>query len=115
MKHAILAVAVLSVIGCAAPAPQASAPAASAESACADRGGRLERVGRAQTLQCVISFADAGKSCTDGSQCEAGRCLGPMEATPRESVTGQCQPTNMAFGCYTTISGGRMGPAICVD
>lgn len=75
----------------------------------------MERVGRAQTLQCVITYADAGKSCTDGSQCQAGRCQGPMEAASRENVTGQCQPTNMAFGCYTTITNGRMGAAICVD
>jgi len=115
MKRLVLAVLALALAACAAPELETSAPAAqTAESVCAARGGALERVGRAQTLQCVIRFADAGKPCTDGSQCEAGRCHGPMEA-PRENVTGQCQATNTAFGCYTTLTNGRMGPAICVD
>lgn len=118
MKRMMLATAALGLAACAAPAQEHAAPAPGVESAdasCVARGGQMERVGRAQTLQCVITYADAGKSCTDGSQCQAGRCHGPMEAASRENVTGQCQPTNMAFGCYTTITNGRMGAAICVD
>ncbi|HRO02565.1 MAG TPA: hypothetical protein PLS69_03025 [Terricaulis sp.] len=116
MKNPMLAVFALGLAACAAPAQTPPAVAENALEACAARGGALERVGRAQTLQCVIPYADAGKSCTDGSQCEAGRCIGGLEdANPRENVTGQCQPTNMAFGCYTTITNGRTGAAICVD
>lgn len=118
MKRMILAIAALGLAACAAPAHEQTGPAPGVESAdasCAARGGQMERVGRAQTLQCVIHYADAGKSCTDGAQCQAGRCQGPMEATPRANAAGQCQSTNMAFGCYTMITDGRMGPAICVD
>lgn len=118
MKRMLLAIVALGLAACAAPAqdePAPSPPTQTADAACTARGGQMERVGRAQTLQCVISYADAGKACTDGSQCAAGRCQGPMEAASRENVTGQCQPSNTAFGCYTTITNGRMGAAICVD
>ena len=91
------------------------AGATSAQTECAARGGRLEPVGRAQTLQCVIRYADADAPCQDGSACRAGRCLGPVDASGQDNVTGQCQATNMAFGCYSTVTNGRADAAICVD
>lgn len=115
MMKLIAAIAMLVLAAC-APIEQAPTPTTPGPQAdCAARGGSMQRVGRAQTLQCVITYADANKPCTDGGQCQAGRCQGPMEAASRENVTGQCQPTNMAFGCYTTVTNGRMGAAICVD
>ena len=55
--------------GTASNAPMQSADAAS----CATRGGTMKQVGRMQSWQCVISYADAGKRCTDGDQCQ-GDC-----------------------------------------
>jgi hypothetical protein len=75
----------------------------------------MQRVGRAQTMQCVITYADANKACRDGGDCRSGRCLGPVEASGRSDVIGQCQASNLIFGCYTSVSGGRAEAAICVD
>ncbi len=114
MKHIVFAL-VLALSACAqSPAP--ADVAVDAATACAARGGRIERVGRAQTEQCVIAYADAGRPCSDGSECRAGRCLGPVDAAEQSgAVAGQCQPTNSQFGCYTTIVNGRPQAAICVD
>lgn len=118
MKRVMFGVLALVLAACApveqaGPSPQAEA--ANTESACAARGGRWERVGRAQTFQCVITYADAGRVCTDGAACQSGRCLGAPDLSGRANVSGQCQPTNMMFGCYTRIVNGRAEAAICVD
>lgn len=116
MKRSLIVAAVLALCACApaaAPAPATETP--TTESACAAQGGRVERVGRAQTLQCVIPFADGGDACRDGSECQSGRCLGAVEASGQINASGQCQASNMAFGCYTRIVNGRAEAAICID
>ncbi len=117
MKQFLIAAFVLGLCACAPvePAPTPSQPAESAQTDCGARGGRMERVGRAQTLQCVIPFADAGRACRSGSECQAGNCIGPVDAAGQSNVTGQCQASNMAFGCYTRVNNGRAEAAICVD
>lgn len=118
MIRALLAATAFALCACApvdTPAPAPPPHTDSAASACAAQGGALERVGRAQTLQCVIPYADAGRACRDGSECLSGTCRGPVEVAQGANVTGQCQASNMAFGCYTRLSNGRAEAAICVD
>ncbi len=95
-------------------APDAGAPGQTAEQACTARGGEMMRVGRLQTLRCVVPFADAGKVCRDGDDC-LGDCraasVGPNEGT----TTGVCAPNDLPFGCNTTIENGRAGATLCVD
>ncbi|MET0546009.1 MAG: hypothetical protein ABWZ40_06840, partial [Caulobacterales bacterium] len=43
--------------------------------ACNAKGGGLQHVCLMGKIACVVTFADAGKACTDGSQCESKRCL----------------------------------------
>lgn len=83
---------------------------------CAARGGRMTPQGRAQTMQCVVSYADAGKRCTTGSDC-LGDCRAEPTATPAHGapVVGRCQANSSRFGCYTTIEGGKARATICVD
>lgn len=117
MKRIFTACVALTLAAC-APVEEAPTPAtavSNAQSECAARGGTLQRVGRAQTEQCVIPFADADKTCRDGSECLSGRCIGPVDASGQSDVTGQCQASNMRFGCYTTVVNGRAESAICVD
>ncbi len=92
--------------------PGQSADAAS----CASRGGELRRVGRMQTQQCIVKYADAGKSCTSGSQC-AGDCRleGNSGIAPGAAVTGQCQADSDRFGCHTTVEDGKAGQTLCID
>lgn len=117
MKHFLTASFVLALCACAPvePAPAPSQPADSAQSDCTARGGTMQRVGRAQTLQCVVPYADAGQACRSGNECDAGVCIGPVDAAGQSNVTGRCQASTSQFGCYTRLNNGRAEAAICVD
>ena len=87
------------------------------EAECAARGGKMIPQGRLQTVRCVVSYADAGKRCTTGSDC-LGDCR--IEDTVAASqagqpAVGQCQANSSRFGCYTTVENGRAEVTICVD
>ena len=78
------------------------------EQDCLDQGGAWGPQGRAQTDMCDLPAIDAGKSCTDSSQCQ-GLCL--ASATPS---TGACSPRTVNFGCHDVMAdGAQMG--ICID
>ena len=97
--------------------PGGAATGQSAEAACAARNGSMQRVGRLQTLQCVVRYADAGKRCTDGDQC-AGDCRlpeGTGEVAPNASVAGVCQADSNNFGCHTSVEDGKVGVGLCID
>jgi putative hemolysin len=84
-------------------------------SACTSAGGRIERRGRIGAELCVRPFADAGKQCTDSSQCE-GKCIGSSEqASSTMPVSGQCQADDRLFGCHSEISQGKAVNTICID
>lgn len=86
-------------------------------SACAAKGGKMLPQGRMQSLQCVVSYTDAGTRCTDGDQCQ-GACRIPDVAdapSAGAAAVGQCQPTSSSFGCYTTVEDGKAQATICVD
>jgi len=130
MKRILMAAAVLLMAAC-QPMPAADAPTEMAQAspptrsvagtedaaACAAGGGKMLPQGRMQTVRCVISYADAGRRCTDGDQC-AGDCRIPDVAgapTAGANATGQCSASSSRFGCYTTVEGGKAEATICVD
>ncbi|MNE07798.1 hypothetical protein D3C80_1004310 [compost metagenome] len=95
----------------------AEAPVQSAEaSACAARGGQMQQVGRMQSWQCVIKYADAGKRCTDASQCQ-GQCEIPGNngIAPGTTTSGVCQADSNRFGCRTTVKDGKAEATLCID
>ena len=83
---------------------------------CTARGGQMRPVGRMQSVRCVLRYADAGKCCTDGAQCQ-GDCRVEGETSAREgdAVVGRCQVENVRFGCFTTIANGRAQATLCID
>ncbi len=85
-------------------------------SSCTARGGEMRQVGRMQTWQCVVKYADAGKRCTDASQCE-GDCeiAGNSSVAPGARATGVCQADSNRFGCRTTIKDGKAEATLCID
>jgi putative hemolysin len=97
-------------------APDAGTPGQSAEAACAAQGGTMQRVGRMQSVQCVIAYADAGKRCTDGDQC-GGDCLlaEGSSVAPGAAAAGQCAPTSNRFGCATRVENGKADATLCID
>ncbi len=124
-KATLAAFGLVSLAGCMpVEAPQANAETGSGLSremsvadrtACTSGGGKVERRGRMGMELCVRPYADAGKSCTDSSQCD-GKCIGDAGAAPdAPQVAGQCQADDRLFGCYSEIKGGKAANAICVD
>lgn len=93
----------------------ASAPVGGTDTAaCQARGGELAPVCRMQTIQCVIRYSDAGRTCTDGDDCQ-GDCrteVGPSDGQP---ATGQCQATSDPCGCFANVEDGRATGGLCVD
>ena len=129
MKRILIAVAVLMAACQPLPANQGKTDLAEAApvvqsvagtddtAACAARGGKMLPQGRMQSLRCVITYADAGRRCTDGDDC-AGDCrVGDVANAPTAgtNVVGQCQVSSSRFGCYTTVEGGKAEATICVD
>lgn len=105
----------LSLLAACAPAAQTPAPAAqSADASCAARGGTMQPVGRLQRQTCVVPYADAGKTCSDKADCQ-GACIAEGNLEAQGAVTGQCQKTNVQFGCYAKIVAGKSTGAICID
>lgn len=115
----IAALGGLVLAGCApteAPAGPQSYPmemSAADRSACTAKGGRVERRGRLGAELCVTPFADAGKACTDKSDCQ-GKCIATGNS-PTPPTAGQCQADDRLFGCFAEIDGGKAVNALCVD
>ncbi|PZO03145.1 MAG: hypothetical protein DCF29_12415 [Alphaproteobacteria bacterium] len=99
-----------------APAIQTPAPGTDA-AACAARGGKMLPQGRMQSLRCVVTYADAGRRCTDGDDCQGDCRIEEVNGAPNAGATavGQCQANSSRFGCYTTVEGGKAEATICVD
>ncbi|WP_425994095.1 hypothetical protein [Caulobacter sp. DWR1-3-2b1] len=117
MKISLLASAALALSLFTACAPAAMAPTPTApvtEASCAARGGVIQKAGRLQLPTCAIPYADAGKACTDKAQCK-GACILEGNLEPQASVTGQCQKTNVQFGCFARVENGQTTGAICID
>lgn len=82
---------------------------------CQAAGGTLQRLGRLQRVQCVIPYADAGKTCSRKSDC-TGQCLASGEVAAGSAATGTCQrDVRQNFGCRQRIDDGRAQGTICVD
>jgi putative hemolysin len=130
MKRILIAAAALLAAACqpmpandgptdlaeATPAAQSAAGSEDA-AACAARGGKMLPQGRMQTMLCVISYADAGRRCTDGDDC-AGDCrVEDVTGAPAAgtNAVGQCQASSSRFGCHTRVEGGKAEATICVD
>lgn len=97
-----------------APVSVAESPAAAD---CMARGGRMQPLGRMQSMQCVVPYADGGRRCTDSDQC-SGQCRIANEAARSAAgarVIGRCQTDSDPFGCHTTVENGRAQVTICVD
>ncbi|MDZ4362408.1 hypothetical protein [Brevundimonas sp.] len=116
MKLPIIAIAALSMLCLGACAPKALTPEEMAVADCTAQGGTMQRVGRLQSLQCVIRYADAGQRCSDGDDC-LGDCRVEGSVLPPEgrAVTGVCQATSNRFGCFTTIEDGKAEATLCID
>ena len=82
---------------------------------CRMRGGEWTRYGLPPKPVCLMKTKDAGKSCTDSSQCQ-GACVnyGP-NLTRGQKAKGECTAKNIVIGCFTSIKDGKAEMSLCVD
>lgn len=85
------------------------------EKACAEHNGKWQKVGKLQMPACILTPKDAGKACTDSSQCET-RCIAKdPEPKAGEKADGICADSTNLFGCQTYIKDGRSEGTLCID
>lgn len=84
--------------------------------ACRAGGGTIRPVCKRQVPACVTPYKDAGRRCTDNSQCD-GRCILDIdhEPAPDEKVSGRCEQDDDPCGCKIEVMDGRVGGGACVD
>ncbi|MCC4596177.1 hypothetical protein LL969_11165 [Xanthomonas campestris pv. phormiicola] len=98
-----------------APQPGGDGAAAADAATCKAQGGSLRPLGRRGLLKCVVPFADAGKACSDKSQCR-GDCLAVTPVATGTAAQGACQrDISENYGCRQVVQGGVGGSQICID
>lgn len=82
---------------------------------CERSGGSWTRGGIALFYGCLRTAPDAGKSCTDSSQCSHHCNAAPgTSPAPGTATSGQCQADNNYKGCHIEIRKGIAQPRYCV-
>ena len=81
---------------------------------CTAAGGTMRPVCMMGTVQCVVPYADAGRTCRDGDDCQ-GDCRAETMESQRGPVTGRCQANSDPCGCYANVEDGHVDAALCVD
>jgi hypothetical protein len=85
---------------------------------CIAEGGQVKGVCMFGTPACVKAFSDAGKPCSDSSECD-GMCWVQENTNTwerAEPVAGVCQDTTDTCGCWEEVIGGRLsGNGGCFD
>lgn len=83
---------------------------------CEARHGRIMIAGLSGNEMCALPFPDAGRRCTDSSQCRGDcRYEGRVRLGAGARAVGRCQSLDYPFGCRTTVEHGRVTPGLCVD
>ncbi len=84
--------------------------------ACTKAGGEIRKVCLMGTPMCVVTFKDAGSECSDGAECDSGRCrTSEMGVEPETATRGICAPTNDPCGCFQRVDNGKAGYPLCAD
>ncbi|MBN8551720.1 MAG: hypothetical protein J0L52_02345 [Caulobacterales bacterium] len=81
---------------------------------CQTVGGTMRPVCMRGTVQCVIRYSDAGRTCRDGDDCQ-GACRAENTNPPPGPTTGRCQETSDPCGCFANVEDGRIDGVMCVD
>lgn len=83
---------------------------------CQQAGGRWQTSGILRIYGCLLPAKDAGKICTDDSQCQYNcNARSGEKPEPGQPATGQCQANNTYTGCYIEIRDGRARPEFCMS
>ncbi|MGB0845594.1 MAG: hypothetical protein ACPGSM_02670 [Thiolinea sp.] len=83
---------------------------------CNNSGGKWVRGEKSMFYGCLRQAKDAGKSCTDSTQCQFHCNARPGEKPkPGQPAVGQCQATNSYGGCNIEISKGLARKVFCTS
>ncbi len=125
MIRAVLAAVALMLAACAQPAmtmpptqPEAPArvdwQAAQNVEQCSTIGGEWRPICMMGKPACVVTFKDAGKSCSDSSEC-SGRCITKTSAQPGSETRGICTTNSDPCGCFQLVTKGQADYPLCAD
>lgn len=125
MIRMILAAAALMLAACTqpatAPVAQTEVPAkvdwqaAQTADQCGAIGGNWRPVCLMGKPACVVPYADAGKSCSDSSEC-SGQCVTKdMGTAPETATRGVCTANSDPCGCFQLVEKGKAGYPLCAD
>jgi len=103
-----------------AGAASKSSPVVDTQPACESAGGQWLPDCSPNAPRCLMPYADAGKQCTDSSECESNMCITDLEEVctagegckaphvpkPGESASGICKRNNERCGSFIEIKGG---------
>jgi len=92
----------------------AKAPKAQTEDDCRSSGGSWEKQGMEQEWGCVFRTPDAGKVCSDDSQCSL-LCLPDKNSRWGQQSRGVCKNRFELFGCIGGMKEGLPTGVICRD
>ena len=99
------------------------------QEACEAKGGKWLPDCRPNERRCLMPYSDAGKRCTDSSQCESNMCITDLEVVckvdsgcpepqvpkPGEPAVGICKRNNERCGSFYEIKNGIAQPPRHVD
>ena len=82
---------------------------------CTIAGGTCDYAGFCFGQACIRRAKDAGRPCSDGSQCQSGGCVAPSGAATGSIAVGKCATPTLLLGCHVMVNGGKVGLGICGD
>ncbi|MFQ3231661.1 hypothetical protein [Reinekea sp.] len=82
---------------------------------CESQGGTVENVCMQNQLFCIQSYSDAGKTCTDSSECLGDCRVEGQFIEANTETSGFCSADNNPCGCFQAVEAGIAEYAICVD
>lgn len=108
--RALVALAVLALASCQPdPFGRTGAEIKAEEAQCAVDGGRFEPAGITGARMCIRPTPDAGKACTNGTQC-TGLCLANSN-----DGSGMCSAETPQFGCIDMLDERGERVVLCID
>jgi hypothetical protein len=89
-------------------------PTAPTEEACISAGGSWRSAGMLGSMMCHFRPTDAGKACTDSTECES-RCVTASLVDYQARTRGICDDSFLPYGCQQRVHNGKAGEAVCSD
>ena len=82
---------------------------------CSNFGGTIENVCYSGAEMCVVKFTDAGKACSNPSEC-LGACLSSdLQAQLGDTVKGICAASTQPCGLFLPVKNGKVAAYMWVD